>query len=145
MLRLAIAQVRPRKGAYAENLRRFGDVFREAALAEEPPELIIAPETALTGYFVEGAVRELALPAERLFDDLTREHAKSGSGNVDVALGFYEVHDNRLYNSAMYASLGGDDAGIRHVHRKIFLPTYGVFDEERFVEPGRSMEAFDTR
>ena len=145
MLRLAIAQVRPRKGAYAENLRRFGDVFRAAAAAPDPPELIIAPETALTGYFVEGAVRELALPAERLFEDLAREHAASAAGPVEVALGFYEVHDNRLYNSALYASLGGSDAGIRHVHRKIFLPTYGVFDEERFVEPGRSMEAFDTR
>ena len=39
----------------------------------------------------------------------------------------------------------GADAGIRHVHRKIFLPTYGVFDEERFVEPGLTVEAFDMR
>jgi NAD+ synthetase len=145
MLRLAIAQVRPHKGAYAENLRRFGDVFRAAAEADEPPGLIVAPETALTGYFVEGAVRELAMSAERLFDDLSARHEESGAQPLDVALGFYEVRDNRLFNSALYASLGGSDAGIRHVHRKIFLPTYGVFDEERFVEPGRSMEAFDTR
>jgi NAD+ synthase (glutamine-hydrolysing) len=145
MLRLAIAQVRPHKGAYAENLRRFGEVFRAAAAATEPPNLIVAPETALTGYFVEGAVRELAMPAERLFDDLAAEHARSGAGELDVCLGFYEVRDNRYFNSALYASLGGSDAGIRHVHRKIFLPTYGVFDEERFVEPGRTMEAFNTR
>ena len=46
---------------------------------------------------------------------------------------------------ALYATLGGPDAGIRHIHRKIFLPTYGVFDEERFVEAGRSVQAFDTR
>ena len=145
MLRLAIAQVRPHKGAYAENLRRFGEVFRAAAAAAEPPDLIVAPETALTGYFVEGAVRELAMPAERLFDDLAAEHARSGAGELDVCLGFYEVRDNRYFNSALYAALGGSDAGIRHVHRKIFLPTYGVFDEERFVEPGRTMEAFNTR
>jgi NAD+ synthetase len=44
----------------------------------------------------------------------------------------------------MYATLGGPRAGIRHIHRKIFLPTYGVFDEERFVEAGRSVQAFDT-
>ena len=101
MLRLAIAQVRPHKGAYAENLRRFGDVFRAAAASAAPPELIVAPETALTGYFVEGAVRELALPAERLFADLAAEHEESGAGPVDVALGFYELHDNRLFNSAL--------------------------------------------
>ncbi len=145
MLHLAIAQLRPSKGAYAENLRRFGGVFREVGAWDRPPALVIAPETALTGYFVEGAVRELALTAERLFDDLSGEHARSGAPPLDVALGFYEVRDNRLHNSALYASLGGTDAGIRHVHRKIFLPTYGVFDEERFVEPGRSVQAFDTR
>jgi predicted amidohydrolase len=74
------------------------------------------------------------VPAERLFDDLARVHRDAGGAPVDVATGFYEVHRNRLYNSAIYATLGGADAGIRHVHRKIFLPTYGVFDEERFVE-----------
>ncbi len=145
MLRLAIAQVRPRKGAYEENLRRFGELLRDAAAADAAPDLVIAPETALTGYFVEGAVRELALPAGRLFDDLAAQHESAGAPPLDVCLGFYELHDNRLFNSALYASLGGSDAGIRHVHRKIFLPTYGVFDEERFVEPGRSMQAFDTR
>ena len=72
-------------------------------------------------------------------------HRRVGAPPLDVALGFYEVWRNHLYNSALYASLGGTDAGIRHVHRKVFLPTYGVFDEERFVEPGRSVQAFDTR
>jgi NAD+ synthase (glutamine-hydrolysing) len=85
------------------------------------------------------------VPAEQLFDDLSRQHAEAGTPSLDVALGFYEVHGNRLYNSGLYATLGGSDAGIRHIHRKIFLPTYGVFDEERFVEAGRSVQAFDTR
>jgi NAD+ synthase (glutamine-hydrolysing) len=145
MLSLAIAQLRPRKGAYDENLHRLGKVFREAAAGGVVPDLILAPETALTGYFLEGGVRDLAVPAEKLFEDLAREHLDSGAPPLDIALGFYELHDNRLHNSALYASLGGPDAGIRHVHRKVFLPTYGVFDEERFVEPGRSFEAFDTR
>ena len=145
MLRLAIAQLRPRKGAYRENLRRLGETFREVGAWDRPADLVIAPETALTGYFLEGGVRELALPAERLFDDLAAEHRASGAPPLDVALGFYELHNNRLYNSAIYATLGGTAAGINHVHRKIFLPTYGVFDEERFVEAGRSVQAFDTR
>ena len=144
MLSLAIAQFRPRKGAYEENLCRLGAVFREAAGWTSPPGLILAPEAALTGYFLEGGVRDLAVPAEKLFADLARIHLESAAPPMDVALGFYEVYRNRLYNSALYASLGGGGAGIRHVHRKIFLPTYGVFDEERFVESGRSIEAFDT-
>jgi len=145
VLRLAIAQMRPRKGAYDENLCRLGALFREVSAWAEPPELVVAPETALTGYFLEGGVRDLAVPAERLFDDLARQHKEAGAAPLDVALGFYEIHRNRLYNSGLYASLGGPDAGIRHVHRKVFLPTYGVFDEERFVEAGRSVQAFDTR
>ncbi len=145
MLRLAIAQTRPHKGAYRENLHQLGALFREVGRWAEPPELLVTPESALTGYFLEGGVRELALSAEQLLADLATQHAASGAAPFDIAIGFYEVHRNQLYNSCLYASLGGSDAGIRHIHRKVFLPTYGVFDEERFVEPGRSVEAFDTR
>ncbi len=145
MLRLAIAQMRPRKGAYEENLGQLGAIFRQVAASPEPAELIVAPETALTGYFLEGGVRDLAVTAERLFHDLTCQHRDAKAPPLDVAIGFYEVHQNRLFNSGLYATLGGPDAGVRHVHRKIFLPTYGVFDEERFVEAGRTIQAFDTR
>ena len=145
MLRLAIAQIRPQKGAYQENLCRFGTLLREVGSWPEPPELVVAPETALTGYFLEGGVRDLAITGDQLFEDLSSQHREAGAPPLDVALGFYEVHNNRLYNSGMYATLGGPEAGIRHIHRKIFLPTYGVFDEERFVEAGRSVQAFDTR
>src|SRR3954454_16679992 len=144
VLRLALAQIRPQKGAYEQNLCRMGALFREVSSWPEPPDLLVAPEAALTGYFLEGGVRDLALPAEQLFDDLSRQHEEAGIAPLDIALGFYEVHGNRLYNSGLYASLGGSAAGIRHIHRKIFLPTYGVFDEERFVEAGRSVQAFDT-
>ena len=144
VLRLAIAQLRPHKGAYEENLCRLGAYLREAGGWAEPPDLVVAPEAALTGYFLEGGVRDLAVPAERLFEDLSRQHRDAKAPPLDVALGFYELHQNRLYNSALYARLGDSDAGIRHIHRKVFLPTYGVFDEERFVEAGRSVQAFDT-
>ena len=145
MLTVSLAQLRPRKGRYAENLARLGEMFREAGRLPAPPGLIVAPESALTGYFLEGGVRDLAIEAERLFDDLARVHRESGAPDMDVALGFYERHSNHIYNSALYASLGGSDAGIRHVHRKVFLPTYGVFDEERFVAAGDRVQAFDTR
>jgi NAD+ synthase (glutamine-hydrolysing) len=144
VLRLAIAQLRPHKGAYDENLCRLGALFREAAGWAEPPDLVVGPEAALTGYFLEGGVRDLAVSADQLLDDLSIQHRDAQAPPFDVALGFYEVHQNRLYNSALYARLGGPEAGIRHVHRKVFLPTYGVFDEERFVEAGRSVQAFDT-
>jgi len=145
MIQAAIAQFRPDKGDYPANLARVGELFRDLAGWPEPPSLVVFPEAALTGYFLEGGVQELALPAERFFEDLARTHRQSGAPAMDIAIGFYEVWQNHLHNSALYASLGSHDACIRHVHRKVFLPTYGVFDEERFVEPGHGVSAFDTR
>jgi len=145
MIQAAIAQFRPDKGDYPANLARVGELFRDLAGWPEPPSLVAFPEAALTGYFLEGGVQELALPAERFFEDLARTHRQSGAPAMDIAIGFYEVWQNHLHNSALYASLGSHDACIRHVHRKVFLPTYGVFDEERFVEPGHGVSAFDTR
>ena len=144
MLRLAIAQFRPRKAAYGQNLDRIEELLRGLPAHGQSPDLLVLPETATTGYFVEGGVRELARSAEQLFEDLATRHAASGAPPIDVICGFYEIWNTRLYNSALVATLGGSTASIRHVHRKIFLPTYGVFDEERFVEPGRWVQAFDT-
>ena len=73
----------------------------------------------------------------------TARGTSSGSRSTST-LGFYEIWRNKLYNSAMYVTLGDGDPRIRHVHRKVFLPTYGLFDEERFVERGRDVRAFDT-
>jgi NAD+ synthetase len=144
MLHLAIVQLRPRKGAYEDNLAQLGVILRDLAASPEPPDLLVLPETALSGYFLEGGVREQARSAEQLYADLDALHRASGAPPVDIALGFYEVWRNRHYNAALYASLGGKSPGIQHVHRKVFLPTYGVFDEERFVESGTEVRAFDT-
>jgi NAD+ synthetase len=143
MLHLAIAQLKPKKGEYDENVSRLGEIFGELAHDPEPPDLIVLPETALTGYFVEGGVLELARSAEQVALDLARAHRESGAPPVDLATGFYELWQTRLYNSALVVGLTDGDPVIRHVHRKVFLPTYGVFDEERFVEPGRTVRAFD--
>src|SRR2546430_13304591 len=144
MPRLAVAKIGPSKGDYAANLQKVGAVLGRAPTLDPPVDLVIFPETATSGYFVEGGVRDVAVTAGTLFRDLTIEHEAAGAPPIDVAVGFYEVFQNHFYNSCLYASLGTASAGIRHVHRKVFLPTYGVFDEERFVDRGREIRAFDT-
>lgn len=169
-LHLAIAQFRPRKGDVEGNLRRVGDVLAQAAALDPRPDVVQFPETALSGYFVEGGVRETALAA----DDLARRlqgafrAAAPGAAPLDVVIGFYERLEGDLHNSLMYARVRGDAPGdapsaagaagtagmagmahgagadILHVHRKNFLPTYGLFDEERFVERRYGVQAFDT-
>jgi NAD+ synthase (glutamine-hydrolysing) len=143
-VRVAVAQIRPKKADYGANLNHVGSVLADVASWEEPPDLVVFPETVMSGYFLEGGVRDAAVTAGSLMRDLVGVHADSGAPSLDVALGFYEEFKNRYYNSALYASLG-EAAGIRHVHRKVFLPTYGLFDEHRFVEPGSRVYAFDAR
>src|SRR5438477_1016520 len=165
MPRLAIAQIRPTKGAHRANPQKIGGVRAQMAKLDPPVDLVIFPETATSGHFVEGGVRDVAVTAGTLFRDLTVEHEAAAAPPIDVAVGFYEVFQNHFYNSCLYASLGNASPGsaslgnaspgsaspghaspgIKHVHRKVFLPTYGVFDEERFVERGRDIQAFDTR
>ena len=145
-IQLAVAQFTPRKGDYATNLARLRDLFAQVDALDPRPQLLCLPESALTGYFLEGGVREVAMTAGALAHDLndTYRSAVPGARMLDVALGFYEVWQHKLYNSALYVTLGGAEPVVRHVHRKIFLPTYGLFDEERFVERGREIRAFDT-
>lgn len=139
---IALAQFKPHKGDYALNLSRIGAMVAQASQRVPRPSLVCFPETSLTGYFLEGGVREHAVTAGQLAADLHRVYGQQPP--VDVCVGFYEVWRNKLYNSAMYVSLGGTVPIVRHVHRKVFLPTYGLFDEERFVERGREVRAFDT-
>src|SRR5437660_10101423 len=145
MPRLAIAQIRPTKGEYAANVQRIGGVLAQLAKLEPAVDLVVFPETATSGYFVEGGVRDVAVTAGTLFRDLSVQHEAAQAPSMDVAVGFYEVFQNRFYNSCLYASFGNAPPRILHVHRKVFLPTYGVFDEDRFVERGREIHAFDTR
>jgi len=143
---LALAQLKPRKGDYPGNLERLSGLFAQIDALEPRPMVVSFAESALTGYFLEGGVRDNAVTAGTLARDLDRVYRASVSSPkpLDVTIGFYEIWSNKLYNSAMYVTLGDGEPQIRHVHRKVFLPTYGLFDEERFVERGLSVRAFDT-
>ena len=147
-IHLVIVQFKPRKGDYVANLERLAGIFSQIDALEPRPDVAVFAETALTGYFVEGGVRDVAMTAGALARDLNKQYAAAVTTPrpLDVCIGFYEVWNNAFYNSALYVTLGGgtDEPVIRHVHRKLFLPTYGMFDEERFVDRGFEVRAFDT-
>ncbi|GAC1414782.1 MAG: carbon-nitrogen hydrolase [Candidatus Velthaea sp.] len=144
MYDVAIVQFKPRKGDVAANMAALREVFAQLA-ADRPPKLIVLPEAALTGYFLEGAVYDLAVTREACAASLNHAwQASGGAGMVDVVCGFYENDGGQFYNSAIYATLGGAEPAIVHVHRKMFLPSYGVFDEERFHSRGRKLGVFQS-
>lgn len=149
-LTLAVAQLHPRKGDYAWNLSRLGSFIATLTSSEARAQVVHLPETVMSGYFVEGGVRDVAVTAGTLAADLDRSYraacdaAGTAARPVDVVAGFYEKWRGTLYNAAAYVRLGDGDPQVLHVHRKAFLPTYGLFDEERFVERGHEVRAFDT-
>ncbi len=146
LVHLVVVQFKPRKGDYATNLASLAGIFSQIDNLDPLPDVAVFSETALTGYFVEGGVRDVALTAGALARDLNAQYlaAVNTPRTLDVCIGFYEVWNNAFYNSALYVTLGTEGPVIRHVHRKLFLPTYGLFDEERFVDRGFEVRAFDT-
>ena len=138
---VALAQTAPIKADVSRNLDHIAELCQQAS--SEGAELIVFPEGAVTGYFLEGGVLEVALSASELLDEL-RKRVKLDK-SLDLLVGFYEKESGNLYNSAAYLELGPSSGRVIHVYRKFFLPTYGVFDEERFVSRGTELGVFETR
>ena len=133
MTRLAIAQCSPALGAFKRNLAMHQDWIARARSAKA--DLVLFPELALTGYYVKDLAGDLACAAtdERLapIADASRE--------IDVCTGFIERGaDARVYIAQGYWSKGH----LVNVHRKVYLPTYGIFDDGRYFGPGERFEVF---
>jgi predicted amidohydrolase len=133
---VALAQIKPKLGCVADNL-----ALAEAAVAEginAGAGLVLFPELALTGYFLKDLVPDVALSLDA--PEIAR--LKELSRHIAIAIGCVEVSsDYRFFNSALYL----EDGEIKHVHRKVYLPTYGMFDEQRYLAHGERFRAFDSR
>jgi len=125
--RIALAQLAPRLGQVDANLELTGDWIRRAAA--EGAQLTAFPELALTGYLLSDLVPEVAMRA----DDPRLAAVSREAPGMLVAIGFVEETDaHRFCNSAALLR----DGELLGVHRKVYLPTYGMFDEGRFTRPG---------
>lgn len=133
---VALAQIKPKLGCLADNL-----AIAEAAIEKgiaEGAQLVVFPELALTGYFLKDLVPDVALT----LDAPEIQKLKDLSRRISIAIGLVEVTpDYRFFNTALYL----EDGEIRHVHRKVYLPTYGLFDEQRYLARGEHFRAFDSR
>jgi predicted amidohydrolase len=133
--RLAVAQIAPTLGDLEKNLTLHEKMARQAI--EQSANLLVFPELSLTGYFLKDQVPSVALRS----DSPLLQRFRELSSRVAMVLGFVEeAPDHRFYNAAAYLE-GGE---IRHIHRKVYLPTYGIFDEARYLAAGDRVRAFDT-
>ena len=135
-VRIALAQIAPRLGALDENLARHHELIDEARAGGAG--LVVFPELGLTGYQLQDLAAEVAM---RLDDPRLAALAAATRG-MSAAVSFVEESgDHRLFIAAALM----EDGEIRHVHRKVFLPTYGLFDERRFFAAGDVVRAVPSR
>lgn len=131
-----LAQIKPKLGCIKDNLTLIEERIQSAK--EAGADLVMFPELALTGYFLKDLVPEVALRLDS--PEIIR--LKELSRDISIAIGFVEVTDDyRFFNSAVYL----EDGVVRHLHRKVYLPTYGLFDEQRYMARGERFRAFDTK
>lgn len=141
-IQLAVVQFAPDKGQLKKNLDRIADAIVNAA--NEGCGMVVFPETSTTGYFLEGGVVELAITEDRLAEELGARLRGRLKRSLEAVVGFYEERHGNIYNSACYLKCSRESAEAKFTYQKFFLPTYGVFDEERFVSRGRSLGLFDS-
>ena len=137
-VKIALAQIYPQMGNLERNLEKHLHYIEEAR--QHHADLIVFPELSLVGYYVMDLVSELAqTPSEQdpIFARLLKE-----SQTIDIMVGFIqEDNRHRYYIAAAYLS----DGKVVHIHRKVYLPTYGMFDDARYFYAGNRLQAFDTR
>ena len=137
-LKLALAQINTTLGDVQANLEKHLSQLAEAQ--KQGADLVVFPELSLTGYVLQDLVPSVAhQPTE---DDPVFKHLLKASHDLDLVVGFVDEDSrHRFYIASAYLS-GGK---VLHVHHKVYLPTYGLFDEGRFFAWGDSVRAFDTR
>jgi len=134
--RVRLAQIAPRLGDVKANMAMHLEVAHKAI--EDGIDLLIFPELSLTGYYLRDLTSEVALPVNaRELRDIAE-----ASQSIGIIVGMVEEsQDFGLFASGLYYERGK----LAHLHRKIYLPTYGMFDEGRYLSPGRVLRAFDSR
>jgi predicted amidohydrolase len=137
-INLALAQINTRLGDVEANLEKHLDLAREAR--QRGVDLLVFPELSLTGYVLQDLAPVVA--HKPTADDPVFRPLLKASLELDLAVGFVDEDSrHRFFIAAAYLSQGR----LVHVHHKVYLPTYGLFDEGRFFAWGDSIAAFDTR
>lgn len=136
--KIALAQIYPRLGDLEANLQKHLEVIEDAVA--RGADLVVFPELSLTGYVLQDLTYEVAVPLDPTHPIL--RPLLEASMRADLVVGLVEIDERgRYYTVGLYLSQGR----LIHRHRKIYLPTYGMFDEGRDMAPGDQVQAFDTR
>lgn len=136
-MKIALAQINSILGDLDKNLQIHINYCEEAVA--KGADTIVFPELSLTGYSLKDLNYEVAinLCSSKKLDKLTEL-----SKNIDIVFGFAEESKSyAIYNSSAYLT----DEKVVHVHRKIYPPTYTIFEELRYFSAGKKCDVFETK
>jgi predicted amidohydrolase len=132
-MKIALAQLNPTIGDIHGNLRRILDAYRRAV--GRGADVVVTPELSLIGYPPKDLLLKQSFVADNLaaFDRLVREVGRTALvvGFVDRTVG---PRGLPLHNAAALIA----DGRVLSKKYKSLLPTYDVFDEMRYFEPGNA-------
>ena len=134
-MKTVLAQIVPALGDLRRNLECHLDECRRAGKAGA--DLIVFPELSLTGYSLRDLVADCAVDAERAPE---MRRLRDASRRIGIVAGFVEKGPGHLFYNAAACWIAGR---LRHVHRKVYLPTYGMFEEGRDFAAGEVFRSFD--
>lgn len=137
-LPISLAQINTKLGDVQANLQKHLEFAHTAR--KNGAELVVFPELSLTGYVLQDIASTVACRPHS--DDPVFSQLLRASEELDMIVGFVDQDARyRYYIAAAYLSRGE----ILHVHHKVHLPTYGIFDERRYFAAGDTFRAFNTR
>lgn len=135
-MKIALAQIAPRLGDLQYNLKLHQNIAAKAK--KENVDLLIFPELSLTGYTLKDLTQDAAINPQK---DSAFKKLRTLSQGMSLVFGFVEeAEDGLIYNSSAFLSQGQ----TLHIHRKVFLPTYGMFEEGKFFAQGKNFRTFST-
>ncbi len=127
-MKVALAQISPR-------LNRSNVQLHLEQIQGCDADVIVFPELSLNGYLLQDKVYEDAFHLNEL------DAFAKASQKIDIALGCALRENHRIFNAAIYFSQGE----IRHVHHKVHLPNYGMFEEARYFFKGDGIGFFPSQ
>jgi len=133
-VRVALGQFNAVVGDLAGNAEKMRDIY--ARSLQSDTDLLVFPELAVCGYPPE----DLLLKKHFLRDcSLTVEKFAADCPDKTIIVGFAESHQGNSYNSAAVLQNGS----VAKIYRKSLLPNTGVFDEQRYFQPGTEPVVID--
>lgn len=140
--RIVLAQIAPRLGMVQKNIDRHLEIVTEAR--KNKADVVVFPELSLTGYQLKDLVSDVAL----MQSEVVQVFESLGEGkSIEVVLGYMERSNGfQYYNAMIHLAINSSgEVDILHNHRKINLPTYGMFEEQRYYSQGKGLNAYDSK